>query len=83
MASARGRPVLIGCRGVVNSFCARTGSLVRGVGFWTAILLPVLYLPMLLLNHPWAIDVANIVKVVALHMASLVVGRGHGGVDHE
>jgi hypothetical protein len=58
---------------------ARTGSLIRAIGFWTAILLPVLYLPMLLLNHPWMIDIVTIMKVIGLHGAALVVGSGYGG----
>ena len=53
-------------------------SVVRGVAFWTAIVLPVVYLPMVLTDHPWIVDVANLGAVMALHAASLVVGRHYG-----
>jgi len=57
---------------------------VRGVGFWTAILLPALYIPLVLVGHPWVADVANLTKVLALHAASLLVGSGYAtGADYE
>lgn len=79
MAPTSASPILLVRRGILDPVWARTGSVVRGVGFWTAILLPVLYLPMLLLNHPWAIDSLNLLKIVGLHWASIVVGSGYGG----
>ena len=53
--------------------------MIRGAGFWAAILLPVLYVPLVVIGHPWVVDVTNFTKVIALHVASLFVGRGHGG----
>lgn len=81
-----GKAVLGGLRtaaesvvGGASSVIRGAGSVIRGLGFWTAILLPVLYIPLLVLNHPWVVDVTNLTKVVVLHVASLFVGRDHGG----
>ena len=73
----RKRP-LPALRSLVSSAAGRLNTTVRGVGFWTAILLPVLYIPLMLISHPWVVDLANLTKVLALHAASLLVGNGYG-----
>lgn len=84
MSHTHGNRLLTGVRSLGSSAVGRLNSTVRGVGFWTAILLPALYIPLMLLSHPWLVDLANLTKVLALHAASLLVGNGHaGGVDHE
>ena len=72
-------PSLPDLRGLLSSAVWGSGSTIRGVGFWAAILLPLCYLPLVVLGHPWVVDVTNFTKVVALHVASLFVGRGHAG----
>lgn len=79
MTLTRGRAVLRGLRSAAATAAMGTGTVVRGAGFWTAIVLPALYVPLILLGHPWAVDAANFAKVIVLHVASLLVGRGHSG----
>jgi hypothetical protein len=79
MTHTRGRTVLRELRSAAASVVVGSGTVVRGVGFWTAIVLPVIYVPLILIGHPWAVDAVNFAKVVALHVASLFVGRGHSG----
>jgi hypothetical protein len=68
----------------VSTLVRESRLLVRGAGFWAAILLPVVYVPLVLLGHPWVTDVTNFSKLIGLHVASLVVGRGYAGdVDVE
>ena len=78
MATTQRKRSLPALRSLVSSAAGRLNTTVRGVGFWTAILLPVLYIPLVLVGHPWMVDVANLAKVLALHAASLLVGNGYG-----
>lgn len=77
MVPARGKSVLEGCRDVILSLIRGSGSMVRGIGFWTGVLLPLLYLPMLILNHSSVAEVTTLAKLIALHVAALFVGKGH------
>lgn len=84
MTPSSGPSVPDDVRSWVSTVLWGSGSTIRGVGFWAAILLPLCYLPLVVLGHPWVVDVTNFTKVVALHVASLLVGRGHAGdVDAE
>ncbi|WP_191965449.1 MULTISPECIES: hypothetical protein [Haloferax] len=47
------------------------------VAFWSAVALPIAYLP-LLANGLSSADVPLFVGLLALHAAALVLGRGHG-----
>ena len=78
MATTQRKRSLPALRSLVSSAAGRLNTTVRGVGFWTAILLPVLYIPLVLISHPWVVDLANLTKVLALHAASLLVGNGYG-----
>ena len=79
MTPQRGTSILRGVRAPISSLHGGPGSMIRGAGFWTAILLPVLYVPLLLIGNSWVVDLTNFAKVIALHVASLAVGRGHAG----
>lgn len=84
MTPIGGKSVLDGCREVVSFSLRGSATVVRGIGFWTGILLPLLYVPMLLLNHSLVVEVTTFAKLIALHVAALLVGRGHaGGVEDD
>ena len=84
MAPTPGKSVIEDCRGIVSSAFRESGTMIRGIGFWTGIVLPLLYLPLLLLNHSIVADMATFSKLIALHVTALFVGKGHAGsVDDE
>lgn len=51
--------------------------LVRGIGFWTAILLPMAYLPPLFLGHPTFTDPVVLGKLLALNVVAIAIGLGY------
>lgn len=77
MTHTRGKPILSRCRGAVARALGGLGTTVRGVGFWTGILLPLLYLPLLLVNHSLVAEVTTLGKLIVLHVAALFVGNGY------
>lgn len=79
MTHSPGKRGFRGLHAVVASAVGSALSTARGVGFWTAILLPVVYVPMVLLGNSWMVDLVNFSKVIGLHVLFLLVGRGHGG----
>ena len=84
MTHTQSKRIVTALRSLVSAAGERLNTTVRGVGFWTAILLPLLYIPLMLISHPWVVDFANLTKVLALHAASLFVGNGYGrGADLE
>lgn len=52
-------------------------GLVRAVGFWLAIALPIGYLPLLTLAPATLADPASIGAVVATNLLAIGVGHGH------
>ena len=58
-------------------------SLVRGVAFWTGALLPLLYLPLLLVEPSAIADPWTFGKLVAVNVVALVVGHGYRGAISE
>lgn len=55
----------------------------RAVAFWTAILLPVLYLPPLLVGHPLVVDPPMLGTLLGVNVGAIVVGHGHGRTASE
>lgn len=50
---------------------------IRKTGFWVAIVLPVFYLPLLLVGLSSTIAVGLFVGLVAMHLFALYVGHAH------
>lgn len=81
MAASRGKLFL---PFVQHLAVAAAGSLeagVRRIGFWVAIVLPLVYLPLLLASFPWVIDFGNFARLLTVHLVAIAVGGGH--VDPE
>lgn len=51
---------------------------IKGIAFWTAIVLPFLYLPLLATGLTSTSTVVAFVLLVALNVAALVVGHPYG-----
>lgn len=51
---------------------------VRLLGFWTAVALPFLHIPLLLTGLEGAADTVVFLALFALNVLALVVGHGHG-----
>jgi hypothetical protein len=56
------------------SAAARAGTAVRAAAFWAAVVLPVVVIALIALG--W--DLTLVGAVLALNVAALVVGHGHG-----
>lgn len=50
---------------------------VRAVGFWSAVALPFLYLPLLVSGVETADGVVAVTVLIALNVVAVVIGRGH------
>lgn len=71
-------PVVIAYVDRLPSALRRFFVVVRGLAFWTAILLPMLYLPPLLLGHPTIVDPPVLGTLLGVNVGAIVVGHGHG-----
>lgn len=56
---------------------------VRGVAFWTAALLPFLYVPLLLVDPARLSDVTVLGKLIVLNTVALLVGHGYGSAARD
>jgi hypothetical protein len=74
----RGNNSLLDFRDVAAPVIRGVARSVRGVAFWTAALLPFLYLPVLLADPALLSDVTLLGKLIVLNTAALVVGHGYG-----
>lgn len=74
----RGNNLLPGRSGVATTLLRGVALTVRGVAFWTAALLPFLYVPLVLVDHAAIANASLLGKLVALNIAALLVGHGHG-----
>lgn len=52
--------------------------MVFSLGFWSSIVLPLVYVPLLLVGHPWMMDITHFSQIVAVHLVSIVIGNDHG-----
>jgi len=52
-------------------------SPVRMVSFWTAVAMPFLYLPLLVVGLETPVEVVAFLSLVVLNVAALVVGHSH------
>jgi|AntDeeMinimDraft_4_1070355.scaffolds.fasta_scaffold00298_6 ABC-type transport system involved in multi-copper enzyme maturation permease subunit len=53
-------------------------ALVRGLAFWTAVILPLVYLVLLVVGSPTVSDPAAVAVFAAFNVVSLVLGHGYG-----
>lgn len=53
----------------------RTAGVLRAGAFWLAIVLPIVYLPLLFVDAAWA--VALVMGLLVVHILSVLVGNGH------
>jgi hypothetical protein len=52
---------------------------VRFLGFWSAVALPFLHIPLLLTGLDGSAETGAFLALFALNVVALVVGHGHGG----
>lgn len=72
------RPTITDCIDTLPSILQRLLAVVRGLAFWTAIVLPMLYLPPLLLGHPTVLDPPVLGTLLGVNVSAIVVGHSHG-----
>lgn len=53
-------------------------AFVRGLAFWTAVLLPLVFVALLVSGSPKVADPFAVAELAALNVVSLVVGHGYG-----
>lgn len=63
---------------VVRSATRRFAAVVRRLAFWTAIVLPVLYLPPLIAGPATTAELSLLGGLIGLHVAAIVVGHDYG-----
>jgi hypothetical protein len=73
------RDAVAACKLAVSAAAARALTAVRVMAFWTAILLPLAYLPLFLAGVAGAVDSVVVAAVVALHAVAVLVGHVHDG----
>ncbi len=61
----------------VVAWVAPLWATVRAAGFWTAVLLPLTYVPLVALSPAPAADPQVLVVAVAVNLLALAVGHGH------
>jgi hypothetical protein len=62
---------------IARRLSRQAGERVRAVAFWTAILLPFVYVPLLTLRLDTPTELFAFVTLVLAHAASLLVGYSH------
>lgn len=67
---------------VVLRLLADSAALVRGVAFWTAVLLPLVFLWLLVDGSPLLSDPVAVLGLTAVDVACLVLGHGYGTNAH-
>jgi|GEM_PF-2332337 len=73
------RDAVAACKLAVSAAAARALTVVRAVAFWTAVLLPLAYLPLFLAGVAGAVDPVVVAAVVGFHAIAVVVGHVHDG----
>ena len=73
------RDAVATCKLAVSTAATRTLTAVRAVAFWTAVLLPLAYLPLFLAGVVGAVDPVSLVALVGVHAVAVLVGHVHDG----
>lgn len=74
MSTEGGKRLLPGATGVVSGVIAEVVSLVRGVAFWIAALLPFSYVPLL---QSASLTFAGFTKLLLVNVVAIVVGHSY------
>ncbi|WP_232702478.1 hypothetical protein [Halobacterium wangiae] len=53
-------------------------AFVQGLAFWTAVVLPLVYLALLVAGSPTVSDPSAVAELATLNVVSLVLGHGYG-----
>jgi hypothetical protein len=56
----------------------RLSTLLFGTAFWTAVALPLAYVPVLVRGHSTGLDPLTVAPLLAVHVVAIVVGQYHG-----
>lgn len=51
---------------------------VSRISFWTAVFLPMGYLPLVVIDHHWVNELPNFLIILSLHIAVILLGMRHG-----
>lgn len=68
-----------GGQGLVPWLVGGLATAVRTLAFWTAVLLPLAYLPLYLAGDPRVTSVVAIGQLIALNVVALLLGHCHDG----
>lgn len=63
--------------GVVNVLLRGCVRVVQGVAFWSAVVLPAVYIPPLFVGSPWVVTGSAVGYLILLNTVAVVVGHGH------
>jgi hypothetical protein len=53
------------------------------MSFWTAVILPFVYVPLMFINHHWIVQFPNFMTVIAVHFVAILGGMDHGSIDQQ
>lgn len=70
----------LGREGPVTRAVRGLETAVRGLAFWTAVLLPLAYLPLFVVGVSGTADLVVIGQLVAINVVALLVGHVYDGV---
>lgn len=76
MSHSPGRTDLTSLR--ITTALSVAQSTLRMMGFWVAIVLPLVYVPLTYFNHHWIVDFPNFLTVITVHVIAIL-----GGMNHE
>lgn len=54
---------------------------VQGIAFWTAVVIPAVYIPLLLRGLSTTADAVTLAQLLGINAVALVVGHGYPGED--
>lgn len=79
MSNSLGRPELPYGHG--SSLLTIAGAEVRRISFWGTIFLPLVYLPLIVIDHHWINELPNFMLTLSLHITVIWLGMEYGSSD--
>ncbi len=67
----------------ITSALAVAQSALRLMSFWTAVILPFVYVPLTFTNHHWIVEFPNFMTVITIHVVAILGGMDHSPFDHQ